>query len=47
MRLSLARAGVDVLESRHLLAANPLDATFDLDGLSTTSFDSFSRTSRA
>jgi uncharacterized delta-60 repeat protein len=30
-----------LLESRHLLAANPLDATFDLDGLSTTSFDQF------
>ena len=41
MRLSLARAGFEVLESRHLLAANPLDATFDLDGLSTTSFDQF------
>src|SRR5688572_18853747 len=41
MRPSAARAGLEILESRHLLAANPLDATFDLDGLSTTSFDQF------
>ena len=41
MRTSLAPAGFEVLESRYLLAANPLDATFDLDGLSTTSFDQF------